>query len=83
MRERRFPMASPGNKASGDAHAFTFIAVAEDGDRLRSRVRTLVSIGIGRDTALFQAGELVAPRLQHEVEIFAHAAALPSPNFFR
>jgi hypothetical protein len=79
MREGRFSVRAPRDNAAGNAHRVPFVVLVGrmKTNRVRGVVRPIETIRERADALRDQGIELLASRLLHEVQIFAHAAALP------
>src|SRR6202022_3645718 len=83
MRKCRFSVGSPRDDAARQAHRRPLLCLSEKCLCLRRRVLPLVRIRIRRYTRGLESLQLLSSRLEDEVELFAHAAAVfePPPSF--
>src|SRR5690242_3852262 len=79
MSKRRLPRRPPAHQAAGKPHRFTvaLLALGIDGEGLCRMMCAVESICEGRRALLDERIEFFPPSLLYEIEIVAHAAALP------
>ena len=79
MGEDRLPVRPPGHDPPGQAHRRSFCSGGEHGVRLCGGVLAIKAIGVRRYPGRLQGFELLASRLENEVQFFGHAAAVVEP----
>src|SRR5437868_11534254 len=79
MRESCFAVRPPGDDSSRDAHRRTFLCGSQHRLRLRRCVLTIEPVSVGSYVRLLQGFEFLTSRLENEVQLVAHAAAVVEP----
>ena len=84
MRKRGLSVRAPGDDAARDAHCVSLVVLIGrmKTHRIRGDMRPIEAIGVRVDSLCRQRVEFFAPCLLYEVQIFAHAAALPPDEPF-
>ncbi len=79
MREGGFSVRAPGDDSSGQSYSRTFLRVAEELLRIGGAVLAVEGVRVRVYPRRLQRFELLPARLENEVELFAHAAAVVDP----
>src|SRR5256885_11308453 len=84
MREHSLAVRAPGDNSPRQRNRRPGVAIPHQGECSFSGLLSIEAVGVRSDASRLQGFQFLAPRLENEVQLFGHAAAVvDSPVCFR